>query len=73
MLYVLQWIPLTLQLNNTEITLPPFQFYDLKELFKTGGEVPDTNYVFMVSVKSSFSLLGRVIWLMDIRFWQFPL
>ena len=24
-----------------------FQFYDLMELFKTGGEVPDTNYIFM--------------------------
>ncbi|KAL0489940.1 PPP4C [Acrasis kona] len=23
------------------------QFYDLKELFKVGGEVPDTNYLFM--------------------------
>jgi diadenosine tetraphosphatase ApaH/serine/threonine PP2A family protein phosphatase len=23
------------------------QFYDLLELFKTGGEVPDTNYIFM--------------------------
>eukprot|EP01128_Nolandella_sp_AFSM9_P011296 TRINITY_DN7_c8_g1_i1.p1 TRINITY_DN7_c8_g1~~TRINITY_DN7_c8_g1_i1.p1 ORF type:complete len:324 (+),score=58.48 TRINITY_DN7_c8_g1_i1:48-974(+) len=23
------------------------QFYDLQELFKTGGEVPDTNYIFM--------------------------
>ena len=25
------------------------QFYDLQELFRTGGEVPDTAYVFMVS------------------------
>lgn len=24
------------------------QFYDLLELFKTGGEVPGTNYIFMV-------------------------
>jgi hypothetical protein len=24
------------------------QFYDMKELFRTGGEMPDTNYVFMV-------------------------
>jgi serine/threonine-protein phosphatase 4 catalytic subunit len=23
------------------------QFYDLKELFKVGGECPDTNYLFM--------------------------
>lgn len=23
------------------------QFYDLKELFKVGGNVPDTNYLFM--------------------------
>jgi len=23
------------------------QFYDLLELFRTGGELPDTNYVFM--------------------------
>ena len=23
------------------------QFYDLKELFKNGGDVPDTNYLFM--------------------------
>jgi hypothetical protein len=25
------------------------QFYDLIELFRTGGEVPETNYIFMVS------------------------
>ena len=24
------------------------QFYDLLELFRTGGEIPDTNYIFMV-------------------------
>lgn len=23
------------------------QFYDLEELFRTGGQVPDTNYIFM--------------------------
>ena len=23
------------------------QFYDLEELFVTGGQVPDTNYIFM--------------------------
>lgn len=27
----------------------PVQFYDLCELFRTGGQVPDTNYIFMVS------------------------
>ena len=24
------------------------QFYDLEELFRTGGQVPDTNYIFLV-------------------------
>lgn len=24
------------------------QFYDLLELFRNGGEIPDTNYIFMV-------------------------
>lgn len=24
-----------------------FQFYDLEELFRRGGQVPDTNYVFL--------------------------
>lgn len=24
------------------------QFYDLEHLFETGGQVPDTNYIFMV-------------------------
>ena len=26
------------------------QFHDLLELFRTGGECPDTSYIFMVSV-----------------------
>ena len=30
------------------------QFYDLEKLFQTGGQIPDTNYIFMVS---SFRLL----------------
>jgi hypothetical protein len=25
------------------------QFYDLMELFRVGGEIPETNYIFMVS------------------------
>ena len=33
----------------TSIGLIPPQFYDLEELFNTGGQVPDTSYVFMVS------------------------
>lgn len=28
------------------------QFYDLEELFRTGGEVPHTSYIFMVSFES---------------------
>ena len=27
-----------------------FKFYDLEELFRTGGQVPDTSYIFMVIV-----------------------
>lgn len=30
----------------------PVQFYDLCELFRTGGQVPDTNYIFMVSLRT---------------------
>ena len=26
------------------------QFYDLLELFRTGGEIPHTNYIFMVRI-----------------------
>lgn len=26
------------------------QFYDLEKLFQTGGQVPDTNYIFMVYI-----------------------
>lgn len=32
-----------------------FQFYDLCELFRTGGQVPDTNYIFMVCTLRSLS------------------
>lgn len=31
------------------------QFYDLLELFRVGGDLPDTNYVFMVWTLSLFS------------------
>lgn len=35
------------------------QFWDLLELFRVGGEPPDTSYVFMVSLQPSFPpLLG---------------
>lgn len=27
------------------------QFYDLEELFRTGGNIPDTSYVFMVNIR----------------------
>ena len=36
----------------------PLQFYDLEELFRTGGQVPETSYIFMVIKRSKpvFSL-----------------
>lgn len=27
------------------------QFYDMLELLRTGGEVPNTNYIFMVNLR----------------------
>lgn len=29
------------------VDVETLQFYDLEELFRTGGQVPDTNYIFM--------------------------
>ena len=31
------------------------QFYDLRELFKTGGALPTTNYIFMVRARRDWS------------------
>lgn len=36
------------------------QFYDLEELFRTGGQVPDTSYVFMVSLLFVIRMINRV-------------
>ena len=44
--------------------IPVFhQFYDLGELFRTGGQIPDTNYIFMVRC---FNSLNRMF--CNIRF-----
>lgn len=32
------------------------QFYDLLELFRNGGEIPDTNYIFMVRTSLIFDV-----------------
>ena len=34
------------------------QFYDLMELFRIGGDLPDTNYLFMGRYVHLMSLLG---------------
>ena len=39
------WKPQFNELVSSFYTI--FQFYDLEELFRTGGAVPDTNYVFL--------------------------
>lgn len=36
------------------------QFWDLLELFRVGGDPPDTSYVFMVSLQPSFPPLLRI-------------
>ncbi|XP_012876714.1 PREDICTED: serine/threonine-protein phosphatase 6 catalytic subunit [Dipodomys ordii] len=37
------------------------QFYDLCELFRTGGQVPDTNYIFMVCKHWEYQILTKII------------
>jgi hypothetical protein len=37
------------------------QFYDLLELFRVGGDVPDTNYIFMVRNRLLFDRFARVV------------
>lgn len=38
----------TVSATNWTLIFPSFfQFYDLEELFRTGGQIPDTNYIFM--------------------------
>jgi len=33
--------------SSANHAIPSHQFYDLEQLFRTGGQVPDTNYIFM--------------------------
>jgi hypothetical protein len=37
------------------------QFYDLLELFRVGGDVPDTNYIFMVRNSLLFDRFATVV------------
>ena len=37
------------------------QFYDLLELFRIGGEVPDTSYLFMVQAISTCIKRGLIV------------
>ncbi|KAI3361913.1 hypothetical protein L3Q82_012183, partial [Scortum barcoo] len=43
------------------------QFYDLCELFRTGGQVPDTNYVFMLAIKLRDFVLNTALcgWILN--------
>jgi hypothetical protein len=41
--------------------LRPGQFYDLLELFRVGGDVPDTNYIFMVRNHLLFDRFATVV------------
>jgi hypothetical protein len=41
------------------------QFYDLLELFRTGGELPETHYIFMVTprfeIKYIFNIIKKIL------------
>ncbi len=40
------------------------QFYDLQQLFRSGGEIPDVSYVFMVSALGGCGFLSSpAMWL----------
>ena len=45
----------TYMLNEQLVILLIGQFHDLQELFRIGGECPDTNYLFM-GMKKSYAL-----------------
>lgn len=62
-----QFLPFFLNLNQlilrekSEFLFLLAQFYDLEELFRTGGQVPDTAYIFMVRDEVINWLIGWLL------------